>query len=298
MQSTGSRTRIAYVPELTWGTTPTTPQLNAIPFSSFGVNLNKAVFEDDTVQPDRMVRYSVHGNQSVGGSFSVNYAATDFDPFLESLMYSTFTTDVLKTGSTQKSFTIEQASLDVEQYSVYTGCVVSSMTLDVPLEGMCRSTFNVLGKGLTMSTLALDAVIPAPTNSQPFYHGIGSFKEGGTTSGVITSINLTVDNGSQINFALGSTTPISITPGLQSVTGTMQVYFNNATMANKFLSGSNSAIEFTLTDSVKSHKFTIPKVKYNGATREISGQQPITISLPFVGQFDAATSTNLTITRI
>lgn len=298
MQATGSRSQVAYVTESNWGTTPATPQLTAIPFSSFGINLTKSVYEDDSVQADRMIRHTVHGNRTVSGSVTVNYSASDYDAFLESLCYNSFSTNVLKTGVTQKSFTIEQGSLDIGQYTVYTGCTVTSMTLDVPLNGMCKSTFNVIGKDMSLSATPLDGTVTMPAATQPFYHGTGSFLEGGSAVGIITSLNLTIDNGVQSNFALGNTASISATPGMSTITGTIQVYFENGTLVNKFLNGSDSSIQFTLTDGVKSHTYLLPKVKYNGSTREIAGQQPITMSLPFTAHYDSLNSSNIVITRV
>src|SRR5512139_1043886 len=107
MIAQGSRSKISYAVETTWGTTPATPALFVLPYVSFGLNATKEIYEDDSIQSDRMLRHTVHGNKAVSGPLAVKYSATDFDPLLESVCNGVWATNVLKTGTTQKSFTFE-----------------------------------------------------------------------------------------------------------------------------------------------------------------------------------------------
>lgn len=293
----GTVSQVGYVNESIWGTTPATPEMLSIPYTSFNVNLTKSIYEDASVQSDRMERYSIHGNRQVGGDIAVNFSASNFDPFLESLMNSAFSTNVLKTGTTRKSFTFEQGSKDISQYSVFSGVVVDKMSLSVPVDGIVTAQFTVLGKQMTIGATPLDSLMTPAQTVQPFVHEGGTFEEGGVSTGIITGIQLTVDNGYSANFSLGNTLARDLSYGFAKVSGSVTVYFEDATMVNKFLNGTESSLNFTLTDGTHQMNFKVPRIKFNGASKSISGTNSIVLTMPFVALYDGVTGTNLQITR-
>jgi hypothetical protein len=109
----GARTGLAYVVESNFGTTPATPTLIGIPYVSHSLNLTKDRVQGQEIIPDRMPRHDRHGNRQAGGDVVVQLGKGDFDPFLESAFFSTFSTNTLKIGTAPKFFTIEEQSLDI-----------------------------------------------------------------------------------------------------------------------------------------------------------------------------------------
>ena len=297
----GSVSRVGLVTEATWGTTPATPELTALPYTSFNVNLTKSVYEDTSVQADRMSRYSIHGNKQVGGDIATNLSAYNYDLFLESLMNNAFTANVLKTGTTRKSFTVEQGSTDINQYSIYKGVVVDKMTVTVPVDGVVTAGFTVIGKDMTIAGTSIDtnSTFTAPVAVQPFIHAGGTFNIGGvTTSCVLTGITLSVDNGYTTNFSLGNTLACDLSFGMAKVSGTMSIYYKDSTAIQAFIDGTESSLEFGLVDTDGNEMtFLLPNIKYNGASKSISGTGSIVLTIPFVAHYDAVTGTNLRITR-
>ena len=294
----GAVSQVGYVVENVWGTTPSTPQLTALPYTSFNINLTKSIYDDTSVQPDRMARYSIHGNRQVGGDIAVNMSASVYDTLLESLMNNSFTTNVLKTGTTRKSLTIEQGSTDIAQYSVYTGLVADKLSLNVPVDGVVTAQFSFIGKQMTIRGTPLDNTLTPAAVAQPFVHEGGVFTIDGTpASCTVTGIQLTVDNGYTANFSLGNTLACDLSFGMAKVTGSMTVYFKDAAAINAFLSGTESSLEFTLTDGTNYHTYFLPKIKYNGASKSISGTGSIILTIPFVALYDSVSGTNLRITR-
>jgi len=294
----GSVSQVGYVVESTWGTTPNTPQLTVLPYTQFNINLTKSIYDDASVQADRMSRYSIHGNRQVGGTINTNLSPDTYDTLLESLMNNSFATDVLKTGTTRKSLTIEQGSTDIGQYSVYTGLVVDKMSLNVPVDGAVTAQFTFIGKQMTVSGTPLDATLTPAPQKQPFVHEGGIFAVGGVASNcTLTGIQLSVDNGYSANFSLGNTLACDLSYGMAKVTGTVNLYFKDATMLNAFVNGTESSLEFTLTDGTDTMTFFLPRIKYNGASKQIQGTGSIVLTVPFVALYDETTQTNLRITR-
>jgi hypothetical protein len=86
--------------------------------------------------------------------------------------------------------------------------------------------------------------------------------------------------------------------GRANLTGNLSIFFENATLANKFLDETESALIFTLTDlKGNSYRFTIPRIKYTGATKSITENNTV-LDFPFQALADSTTSTCLIIDRV
>jgi hypothetical protein len=300
--STGARAKVGYIAETVYGTTPATPALVELPFTSFGVNLTRDEYEDNSIRSDRMERYSLSGNRTVGGSIDVNLTHSLYDPLLESLCQSTFTTNVLKVGTTRKSFTVEEQALDITQFRVYTGLIIDKADITIPASGIVTAKFDVIAKdqsALSGTTIDSDATYTAPAVKPPFTdNGTAGFvKEGGAAVGYVTNLTFTVDNGHTKNYAVGTNVIRDVTPGMAKVTGTVTVFFEDAVMYNKFINGTASSIDVKLDDGTNQLEFAFPNVKYTGATKTISGNGPVTLAMPFKALYDTTSGSNLVITR-
>lgn len=295
----GALTYVGIQAESSWGTAIATPALVALPYTGFSINTVKDVYEDESVQADRMIRYAVHGNHHVQGDIDVNLTHANYDALFESLLWGAFTSNVLKTGTTRKSFLVEAGYTDIGQFISYTGVMVDKLTLTVPTSGFVTAKFTVIGKDETVDDATLDAnaTLTDATVRQPYVHNGGTFNESGSGTSVITALTLNVDNGYTANFSLGSNYARDITPSFAKVSGTASVWFEDETIYNKFLAETNSSLSFTLTDGTNTLQFNIPKVKYTGGNKSVQGQGPVTIEMPFVGVRDSSAASNIVITR-
>lgn len=293
----GSRTRLAYVAEATYGTTPPTPAMEVLPFISEGLNLTKEVFEDPSIQSDRQRRFHRHGNQSVEGELSVAYAHETYDDLLAALLWGTWTANVLKIGETEQSFTMEVGHTDIDQYRVFTGVAVDTFTLEVNLDGVVSANFGLMGKSHSVSGTELDASPTAAPDKQPFTHLSGTFKEGGTAIATLTGITLTIENNLQRNFVLGSNTAVCLSPGTYNITGEATAYFNDAALLTKFINETSTSIEFTLTDGTNTHTWKLSSVKFDGASINVDTDQTLPITIPFYATYNSGDASSVMITR-
>ena len=299
--ATGARSKVGYVVESVFGTTPTTPSLVELPFTSFSVNLTREEHDDNSIRSDRMERYSLSGNKSVAGSIDVNFAHSLYNVFLESALQSAFATKVLKTGTTRKSVSLEEGALDVVQYRVYKGLVVDKFEMTIPSSGVVTAKFDVIAKDQTaLSGTSADADgYTAAAAKTPFTdNGVSGFmKEGASAIGYVTSLNFTVDNGHGKNFAVGSDVVRDFNTGNAKITGTMTVFFEDAVMYNKFVNGTASSVDVKLDNGTDTVQIFFPNVKYTGATKTISGSGPVTMTMPFKALYDATTGSNIVYTE-
>ena len=299
--ATGARSKVGFITEVTYGTTPATPNLVELPFTSFSVNLTRDEHDDNSIRSDRMERFSVSGNKTVAGQIDVNFAHGLYDTLLESLMQSAFTANVLKVGTTRKSLTVEEGALDIAQYRAYTGLIVDKAEFDIPAAGFVTAKFDVIAKdqgALAATSIDTDGYTAAAAKVPFTDNGVSGFvKEGGSAVGYITGLKFMIDNGHAKNYTLGSNVIRDLTTNNAKVTGTVTVTFEDAVMYNKFVNGTATSIDVKLDDGTNTYEFFLPNVKYTGATKTISGNGPVTLSMPFKALFDTTTGSNIVVTR-
>jgi hypothetical protein len=303
--SQGSRSGLAYVVESAFGTTPATPSLIDIPYNTHSLNLTKDRVEGNQLQPDRMPRVDRHGNRQTGGDITVDLRKGDFDPFLESAMFGSWSNDELKTGTTPKYFTIEDRALDLPQYRLFTGLSVSSLAVSIQPNQMVTGTFSMIGKDMTISGSSADATTTAASSNAPFdsYSGDIKIADAGGALGsgltLITGIDFTIDNSLNPTFVVGETSTPQLEYGMANITGSITAYFQDATLINRFINETETAIEVSVDDPTGSNPYTFlfPRAKINSADVPVDGPTSRIVTMEFVALYDSTEASNLTITR-
>jgi hypothetical protein len=295
----GSSTRISYVAEGQWGTTPTLPTLKSLPVTSFSLNLAREDYADNSITGDRMKRFAISGTRSASGTLAANLSAKNFDTLLASAMNGAWTADVLKTGDTRTSLTVEEGHAAINQYFASTGVIVDQLTLNVPSNGIVTLEATLLGKDQAAPvTSPIGAAYEEAEDTEPMSHIGGTASIGGVANTVLTSISLQIQNNNEAAMVIGAETAVEMTTGMSVITGTAQAYFPNATEFNRFRTGTATSFEFTVQDTQgNSLKVTLPRVRYTGANRTISENGPVLIEIQFEALKDAAEGTNLKFTR-
>lgn len=297
--SQGSRTQLAYVAESTFGTTPATPAMVEIPYTSHSVDLTKTRVQSADITPDRMPRIDRHGQRTVAGDIAVEMRPGDYDWLLEGAMFGAFASNVLNTGTTVKSFTVEDGALDITQYRAFTGCMVNTMQMSIAPNQMTTATFGIIGKNMTQSTSPLDATLTAASNNEPFDSFSGAISEGGSTIAYVNTIDFTLNNNLNPTFVLGAVSTPQMEFGMSTLEGTMTVFYQDATLITKFLNETESSLSIVLDDRVAGLNYTLlmPRIKINGAAVPVASPASRLLTIPFVALRDSSTGTQLRITR-
>jgi hypothetical protein len=311
--ASGSNTRFTYITETVAGSTPTTPAFNIVPVNDFSILLSKDVFTDASILGDRQNHFLKHGNKKVSGDITTTLLGvgaspsgnTLFDPWFESLLNSTWTSNVLKIGNTLKNFTFEKTITDTSgtsNYFRFKGVQATALTLDVSLTAPVKAKWSFIG--LDADSVATTAITgstytPIPSAPQPIVHinAQNSFKEGGVATALMTQLSFTINNGSDSNFALGNAVAQSITSSRASITGTATYYFSDASLMNKFINETSSSLEVKLSDGTRSYTFFFPAVVYSAATQTVMNENTLVVTMPFTAVYDATSGTSLQITR-
>lgn len=297
----GAQHSLHYVAETTYGTTPSTPSFSPLPHTGTTLAITKDAVESEKLRGDRQVEDFRHGNKTVGGDITAELEYGAFDDFLEAALCGTWATDVLKAGTTRRSFTIQRkfADLATPEFHTYKGCEINTLSLSVSPNAMVGTTFGIIGKDLTLATAAIaGSTFAADAGEVPFDSFTGSITEGGSSIATVTAIEMTLENGIEPLFSVGSQTTNRPAIGRSRLTGTLTTYFESKTLYEKFLNETSSSIVLTLTDvDGNDYVITIPNVKYNSGQPDVAGEGAITIAMEFIGLYNSSDDSQIKIER-
>jgi len=295
----GSRSSLSFIVESTFGTTPAGNFTN-LPFSTHSLNLTKDRVAGTDIQADRMPRVDRHGNRQAAGDIVADLRDADYDAFLESAMLSTWSTNVLKVGTTPKFFSIEDYAADIDQARLFTGMTVSTMGISLAPNQMVTATYGMVGKDMTIS--ATQKTQNAASGAAPFdaYSGtlaIGNVNGTPSTSAIVTGMDFTLTNSFAPTFVIGSDSAPQLEVGRAEVEGTISAYFEDAALINRFLNETETELEVTVGDGSNTMKFAFPRAKINSADVGVDGPTSRVISMSFVALYNTTDASNLVITR-
>lgn len=296
----GSRSSLSYIVEATFGTTPAGDFTN-LPFSTHSLNLTKDRVAGNDIQADRMPRVDRHGNRQVAGDIVVDLRDADYDAFLEAAMLNTWSTNVLKVGTTPKFFSIEDYAADIDQARLFTGLSVSTMGISLAPNQMVTTTFGMVGKDMTVS--GTQKTQTAASGAAPFDAYSGDIAIGNVASSsavaIVTGLDFTLTNSFAPTFVIGDDSAPSLEYGRAEVEGTLTAYFEDASLINRFLNETESELEVSVNDptGANAYTFLFPRIKINSADVGVDGPTSRIISMSFVALYDATENTNLKITR-
>lgn len=298
--ATGSRHNLSYVVESTFGTTPSSPGFAPIRHTGTTLGLSKDAIESEELREDRQVAHFRHGNKSVTGDINFELSYGGLDALLEATLCGTWATNVLISGTTRRSYTIERHHQDIGKYLRSTGCQFNTMSLSVAPNSMVTGSFGIIGSGFVSSASALgSATYSAESTTAPFDSFTGAITEGGSAIAIITALELNIDNGMEALYVVGSSDTLLPSIGKSTVTGSVTAYFQDTALMDKFVNETTSAIQFTLTDALgNDYIVLLPKVKYNSGNPEVSGPGAITLSLDFVALYNSTSDQQIKITRV
>ena len=303
--SQSSQSSLSYIEEVTFGTTPA-GDFTPLPFSTHSLDGTKEVVEGTDIRGDRQNHVERHGNKQTAGDIVADLRGGAYDALFESAMFSTWDdtpalNDELIVGSTQKSFTFEDAANDIGQYTLYTGSIVNSIAVSIAPNQMVTTTFGIIGKDFSNS--AVGKTVSAYTETEPFdsYSGTISIGDSGgplTANGTIMSVDFTLDNGLTHAFVVGSDSAPQINNAKAAVTGTISAYFEDALFIDRFINELESGLIVTVSDpaATSTYGFEFPRIKVNSATHSVDGG-PRMVSMDFKALYDSTEGTTLKITR-
>ncbi|NBW08349.1 MAG: hypothetical protein EBR82_10010 [Caulobacteraceae bacterium] len=245
-----------------------------------------------------MREFLKHGVRTAEGTISCELKATDYDAFLESAFFSTISTGIMKIGTTQKSFTIEERVNDLSGvYRLFTGMTVSRVGFSMNVNELVMAEFDLLGKNMVTATGSIDATPTAASGNQPMTCLNAVLNEGGSSIATVTSLDFEINNNLAANFVIGSTTGAQLENSTAMVTGNFSAYFESASLLNKFLNETASSLSVALTDGTSTYTFSMPTIKYTSHSIDETGTGSRVATIGFTALRDSSEATPIKLVK-
>jgi len=310
--ASGAKVGTSYVAEVTRGVTPVTPSMKALRVTTRNLNGAKNTFESQEVRPDRQTVSFRHGFNQVQGSFGFELSHGAFDDMLEGGLAGawaaagvtpifTGATQVLKLGAADvQTFSFERRFTDIARYQILRGCAVNRIQLNIPPEGMVGGTMDFVGMSFTdMLNTTLGVPAAAPSHD-PFSSFEGELLFEGTAIGVVTGIQLTINNNRSVVPVVGSKFSPDVFEGRAVVEGTLTAFLeDDSPVYSAFFNETEVEIRLRLDDlnGTDFMGFAFNRVKINAGDMDPPQSGPIEINAPFRAIYDETDDTTMTIER-
>ena len=284
-----------YVAESSFGVTPATPTWIPFRHTSCNLQLKRDTFDSKELRADRAITDVRLGTYKCEGDIGIEFSAFAFDPILEALLGGTWTVNVLKQGTVQRSFSILRRFSDITQYQVFSGCCPNKLTLDFKPNGMVTGSIGFIGANMT-AALPAGSTYATAADRPPMDSFSATLLEGGASFALASAITITLENGIEADYVLGSKYAPQCSWGRSKLSGKLTAFFQDLTMFNKFLNETASSLQFVTSDGYDSYTWLMNNLKYTSADNPVSDEKPIHLDMAF-DALNHVTDTNLKLTR-
>ena len=197
----------------------------------------------------------------------------------------------LRNGVTEKSFFIEADFSDITAVKYFSGMEVSQATLNARADEIVTGAFSMIGEaGAIASATVASTVTSAGTNTpMTGTANVLDLREGNAAlATAVQAIDMTIQNNLRALRKIGSKPAFGIGAGGVDVTGTVNAYFEDITLYQKFINHTESSLSFKFKDvSGNFVVVTIPSVYYTAGDPQITGQDAdVFVALNFTARKD------------
>lgn len=175
-------------------------------------------------------------------------------------------------GTTQTSFSYEVQHPDASQFIVYRGMTPGKLNLKFASGALTDGSFDFMGKN---AEIAGTTFMPGTANASRSYEihngatGVGQILENGSvlTTTFIKSLDLSIDNVQRSQEAIGNYGYVGIGSGTLAVTGSMEVYFSDGALYDKFVDNTYTSVMVGSQDpSGNGYVISLPRVNLMSAS--------------------------------
>lgn len=303
-------TNLAYVEEVTFGTTPSS-NLQLLRRTGGSIDINQNTVTSAEIRSDLRAGRPVRTALSSGGQIPVEWSYGTLDDILEGMLMNSWSSDVLVDGTTKKSYTFEEQltdpSISPSIYITHKGARIETLSMSFALEQIVTGSFGVRAANPSVGSSSAGTGNTNPTTTGPLntvdmITGLTEGAAGTTLSSLsrVTGIDINMSRSLRDKRELGTLAAYDIGVGRLLVSGQIQYYIEDSTLLAAFLAFTDRALDITLTDEDSNTiQVEIPKLKYTGQARiENPGvDSDRIVTLPFEAYADADDAALIRFTR-
>lgn len=210
-------------------------------------------------------------------------------------------------NSLTRGFTMEYALTDIDKFLPYRGLQVNMMDIDFQVGAITTGSFGFIGRGhdgmVAATTLPGSPVASQTLEVMNGVSDVGVLMENGVNvlgaGSFIKSVKLSISNGLRAQKALGVFGTVGVGVGELEVTGTIEMFVQDATHYNRWFSGVNSSLVFGFADAAgNGYLIELEKINFtDGGFTPGGASDDSSLSLPFKAFYNAATARGVRLTR-
>ena len=179
-------------------------------------------------------------------------------------------------GVTCRSYTIEEEYTDLTNvFHAFLGMTINTMSLSTQAESIIGGSFGFMGQQMDDNAATVgDSANTAANENEVMGSGedVENVYEGGTSLCVI-NFSVEIANNFRNQPCVSNLAPQGLGSGKLNVTGTVQAYFENATLLAKFLDFTSTSLAQVFTDSAgQSYIIDLPEVKFTAGPTSAGGE--------------------------
>jgi len=209
----------------------------------------------------------------------------------------------LRNGVLRKSILVEKRILDLtpQQFAKYIGLRTIQVALPIEAQTLINGTWSFMGEQeapLVTATVSSGDTPASTDETMSASINVGEIIEGGVAlTTALQAVNFTINGNGRARTAVASQFPIEIALGTFEVTGTINAYFEDAVLYNKFKQFTATSLSMRVTDNAsQTIVFTIPRLFFPQGSIPLPGvDQDIIVPLEFVGIRDPVTNSAMQI---
>ena len=310
--SDSNAVKLRYVPEVTYGTTPTdSADWQELRFTSESLSATPETTTSSEIRSDRAISDMPKVNETVSGGINLELSANTYDDFIEATLGGTWAQDgvnlwdIIEQGTTYRSFTLEKEFSDIAKFTSFTGMRVGAMSLDLAFGSIVTGSVTFAGSiGATGTTSLVGTGSSAALTTTDVMNAssdVSSVKIDGVETDIcINSMNITFENNLRAINCIGKASASDQRWGTCNISGSVTMYLSAESFAlyETALANGELSLEYTVTDGTNSYTFFLPRVKLSGDAPQAGGlDQDVQFTANYTALQDSVEGTPIRITR-
>ncbi|BBK30585.1 hypothetical protein EDC65_1976 [Stella humosa] len=210
--------------------------------------------------------------------------------------------DVLHNGIEEISHSIERAHDDIGQVLLFRGQMVRVLRLTLATGRILEASFDLVGRDARRGTASFGTGEPVPAGTAPVMNAVGDVllvREGGAGAGIVRQMTVELDNNLREVKAVGALGNVAIGVGDAAVGGTLEAYFQDGALYDKYLGGTETSFAFVAAAAGQAYVVTLPRVKLAGGRIEAGSRNAdCVLRFDLMGLRDPVTGCSIQIDRL
>lgn len=294
-QARGFFKKMNLIWEDTYGTTPSiaSGEMISLPFNDESLGSEEEMINPQTITGTRYGVEPAFGNISVQGAVTVPLDVRNFGYWLKMILGAPTSTGsgtythVFEPETTIPSASVEIGYDDITVYRPFTGIKANSMSLSFQKSIELVANIDLMGKNEGDAAESSIAVSPKTLVFDRFNAKGVSLKKGGDAITTVRKVDLTVGNDLATDiFCIDGTGFRNSLPETNFVVqGSIEVLFENSTIYNEAVNGTETSLQITLASGTNSLVLDIYELKFPRKPPTSSGSAPVFLELPFIAYY-------------